>query len=67
MVRTGTLRERDLVSAGLIEASRLEEIIRVADKFAVGLTTDVAAPIRLATGAGRRYPGSSIAIPTGCC
>ena len=45
MVRTGTLREWDLVSAGVIEASRLEEITRVADKFAVGLTTDVAALI----------------------
>src|SRR5215472_9347717 len=42
MVRTGTLREQDLVSAGLIEASRLEEITRVAGKFAVALTADVA-------------------------
>jgi len=45
MVRAGTLRGQDLVSAGLIEASRLEEITRVAGKFAVGLTTDVAALI----------------------
>jgi len=45
MVRVGALREQDLVSAGLSEASRLEDITRVADKFAVGLTTDVAALI----------------------
>jgi len=45
MVRAGTLREQDLVSAGLIEAGRLEEIARVADKFAVALTADVAALI----------------------
>ena len=45
MVRTGTLRERDLVSAGLVEAGRLEEIERVAGKFAVALTTDMAALI----------------------
>ena len=45
MVRAGTLRGQDLVSDGLIEASRLEEITRVAGKFAVGLTTDVAALI----------------------
>jgi lysine 2,3-aminomutase len=45
MVRAGTLRGQDLVSAGLIESGRLEEITRVADKFAVGLTTDVAALI----------------------
>jgi lysine 2,3-aminomutase len=42
MVRTGTLRERDLVSAGLVESSRLEEIERVAGEFAVALTADVA-------------------------
>jgi len=45
MVRTGTLREQDLVSAGLVEAGRLEEITRVAGKFAVALTADVAALI----------------------
>jgi lysine 2,3-aminomutase len=42
MVWTGTLRERDLVSAGLVESSRLEEIERVAGEFAVALTADVA-------------------------
>ena len=42
MVRAGTLREQDLVAAGLIEAGRLEEIERVAGKFAVALTADVA-------------------------
>ena len=42
MVRIGTLRERDLVSAGLVESSRLEEIERVAGEFAVALTADVA-------------------------
>jgi lysine 2,3-aminomutase len=42
MVRTGTLRERDLVSAGLVESSRLEEIERLAGEFAVALTADVA-------------------------
>ena len=42
MVRAGTLREQDLVAAGLIEAGRLEEIERVARKFAVALTADVA-------------------------
>src|SRR5215472_12464715 len=45
MVRTGTLREQDLVSAGLVEAGRLAEITRVAGKFAVALTADVAALI----------------------
>jgi lysine 2,3-aminomutase len=45
MVRAGTLREEDLVSAGLVDASRLEEIRRVAGKFAVALTADVAALI----------------------
>src|SRR5215472_1265227 len=62
MVRTGTLREQDLVSAGLIEASRLEEITRMAGKFAVGLTTDVAALIDPAD------PGDPIAaqfVPSG--
>ena len=42
---TGTLREQDLVSAGLVEAGRLEEIARVARKFAIALTADVAALI----------------------
>jgi len=42
MVRTGTLREQDLVSARLVEAGRLAEITRVAGKFAVALTADVA-------------------------
>jgi lysine 2,3-aminomutase len=45
MVRAGTLREEDLVPAGLVDASRLEEIRRVAGKFAVALTADVAALI----------------------
>jgi lysine 2,3-aminomutase len=45
MVRAGTLREEGLVSAGLVDASRLEEIRRVAGKFAVALTADVAALI----------------------
>ena len=42
MVRAESLREQDLVSAGLVEASRLEEIKRVAGEFAVALTADVA-------------------------
>lgn len=37
-----TLRAADLVSAGLVEAGRLEEIERVAGEFAVALTADVA-------------------------
>jgi len=45
MVRAKTLREQDLVSAGLVEASRLGEIRRVAGEFAVALTADVAALI----------------------
>ena len=45
MVRAEPLREGDLVSAGLVEASRLEEIKRVAGEFAVALTADVAALI----------------------
>jgi lysine 2,3-aminomutase len=45
MVRAGTLREEDLVSVKLVDASRLEGIRRVAEKFAVALTTDVAALI----------------------
>jgi lysine 2,3-aminomutase len=45
MVRAGTLRDKDLVSTGLVDASRLEEIRRVAGKFAVALTADVAALI----------------------
>ena len=32
---TGTLREQDLVSAGLVEASRLEEIKRVAGELSL--------------------------------
>jgi lysine 2,3-aminomutase len=42
MVRAGTLRAKDLVSEGLVEVNRLEEIERVAGEFAVALTTDVA-------------------------
>ena len=45
MVRTGPLRKEDLVSRKLVDASRLEEIRRVAGKFAVALTADVAALI----------------------
>ena len=45
MVWAGTLREQDLVPAGLVEASRLEEIKRVAGEFAVALTANVAALI----------------------
>src|SRR6516162_10266420 len=45
MQRAESLREQDLVSAGLVEASRLEEIKRVAGEFAVALTADVAALI----------------------
>jgi lysine 2,3-aminomutase len=51
MVRAGTLREEGLVSAGLVDASRLEEIRRVAGKFAVALTADVAALIDPASSA----------------
>lgn len=40
-----TLRAKDLVPAGLVETSRLEEIRRVAEKFAVALTADIAALI----------------------
>ena len=40
-----TLRAQDLVSAGLVEAGRTEEIRRVAKEFAVALTADVAALI----------------------
>ena len=45
MVRAKTLREQDLVPAGLVEASRLGELRRVAGEFAVALTADVAALI----------------------
>ena len=91
-----TLRAQDLVSAGLVETGRTEEIRRVAKEFAVALTADVAAlidrvdpmdPIAaqfvpsgaeleiadeeradpIGTRAGHRCPGSSIAIPIGCC
>jgi lysine 2,3-aminomutase len=41
-VRPTSLREHDLVSAGLVEPSRLEQIKRVAGEFAVALTADVA-------------------------
>jgi lysine 2,3-aminomutase len=40
-----TLSADDLVEAGLVEASRLDEIRRVAGKFAVALTADMAALI----------------------
>src|SRR5215469_15219480 len=40
-----TLSADDLVSAGLVEPARLEEIQRVADEFAVALTADMAALI----------------------
>ena len=40
-----TLRAQDLVSAGLVETGRTEEIRRVAKEFAVALTADVAALI----------------------
>ena len=62
MVGAGALREQDLASAGLIEASRLEEITRVASKFAVALTADVAELIDPAD------PGDPIAaqfVPSG--
>jgi len=62
MVGAGALREQDLASAGLIEASRLEEITRVAGKFAVALTADVAELIDPAD------PGDPIAaqfVPSG--
>ena len=45
MGRSRTLRAEDLVSAGLAAPTRLEEIRRVADEFAVALTADVAAMI----------------------
>src|SRR5271169_5010278 len=45
MVRARTLCAKDLVSEGLVEASRLEEIKRVAGEFAVALTADLAALI----------------------
>src|SRR5439155_9359591 len=45
MVRARTLLAEDLVPAGLVETGRLEEIRRVAEEFAVALTTDVAALI----------------------
>jgi len=41
-VRAATLRVQDLVSAWLVEASRLEQIKRVAGEFAVALTADIA-------------------------
>jgi lysine 2,3-aminomutase len=40
-----TLRAKDLVPTGLVEAGRLEEIRQVAEKFAVALTADIAALI----------------------
>ena len=40
-----TLSADDLVEAGLVEASRLDEIQRVAGKFSVALTADMAALI----------------------
>jgi lysine 2,3-aminomutase len=45
MVRARTIGPEDIVPAGLAERSRLEEIRRVAEEFAVALTPDVAALI----------------------
>src|SRR5882724_5114575 len=45
MVRARTIGPDDIVPAGLAERGRLEEIRRVAEEFAVALTTDVAALI----------------------
>jgi lysine 2,3-aminomutase len=43
--RLVTLRAEDLASAGLVAPERLDEVRRVADRFAVALTEDVAARI----------------------
>jgi lysine 2,3-aminomutase len=40
-----TLREENLVTAGLVEPGRLDEIRRVAEEFAVAITEDMAALI----------------------
>ncbi len=45
MVQARTIGPEDIVPAGLAERSRLEEIRRVAEEFAVALTPDVAALI----------------------
>jgi lysine 2,3-aminomutase len=45
MVRGRTLRADELVSAGLVDPGRIEEIRRVAEEFAVALTEEVAALI----------------------
>jgi lysine 2,3-aminomutase len=42
---TLTLREEDLVTAGLIEPARLDEIRRVAEQFSVAVTEEMAALI----------------------
>ena len=57
-----TLRAQDLVSAGLVEAGRTEEIRRVAKEFAVALTTDVAALIDVANPAD---PIAAQFVPSG--
>jgi lysine 2,3-aminomutase len=44
-VTVRTLRAKDLVPAGLVEPGRNEEIRRVAERFSVALTSDVAALI----------------------
>ena len=56
-----SLRAEDLVAAGLAAPERLDEMRRVADRFAVALTGDVAALIdraahHLAGGSGSRQP-----------
>src|SRR5215469_2141214 len=62
MERRRTLRAEDLVAAGLAVSAPLEEIRRVADKFAVAITADVAALIDPANPAD---PISAQFVPTG--
>src|SRR5262249_49740104 len=45
MGRSRTLCAEDLVPAGFVEPARLEEVTRVAGKFAVAMTADIAALI----------------------
>src|SRR6266853_1286179 len=45
MVRARTLGANEIVSAGLVDPGRIEEIRRVAEEFTVALTEDLAALI----------------------
>src|SRR5438445_5366230 len=62
MVRARAIGPEDIVSAGLAERGRLEEIRRVAEEFAVAITADVAALINPADPAD---PIASQFVPSG--